>query len=575
MRGERVLLAKTFLKAALGKNRNLPSFVRANRTAFWKISYFVIAAFLILSAAWKRFSLPQDPLADTDAGYLLPALMKLSGGTFAHIQGLNVLYPGLIYLILQICADFRAISVMQHFLGLIAGGLFLATWSRLGDFFPKPRLNRVAHEAIGLLGAGIYLFSYGPIFSEMQIRSDGVCMFFEILIIWLMVQFFYYRVISPNGRKAVVYGTATAVSAFLLASLKPSFTLMGVFAVAPVIWLIVNAKGNLSGKVAFFGITVSIIVALTLTEHYHRRNDRIAKMFLPETLFVIHAKIIHAQMSADLRSGRTDIYSPEWLRLACDDLEREIQRTHDLYPKAFPILGFAPDYLKVGADSLLNQWRRQLGDERFLRFLKYWYWHSVAHRPLAFAGKVARQLAVFYSTDCPAFSVRKIFRLAPSFYTKSLVALSQPRSLELLSRIPAGTAFLERTQTLCSSNVVVQQSKLARIGHVCCARSYLAILLISLPLAGRFVLKRGSSEQLKWPALLVVLLYSASFGNVLGISVIHSMEVARYSTVLFIAALFAHLWAVRWLVEIALTTPVKERAAQCGPTIRKADNAKL
>jgi hypothetical protein len=565
----------TFLKATMGKTRDLRSFVRAKQTALWMISYFVIAAFLFLSAAWKRFSLPQDPLADTDFGYLWPALMKLSGGAFAHLQGLNFLYPGFVYLILRICTDFRAISIIQHFLGLIAGGLFLASWSRLGDFFPKPRLNRAAHEAIGLLGAGIYLLSYGPIFSEMQIRSDGVCMFFEILIFWLVVQFFYYRVISPNARKAVIYGNGVAINAFLLASLKPSFTLMALFAVAPVIWLIVNAKDNFTGKVAFFGITVPIIVALTLTEHYHRRNDQIVKMFLPETLFVIHAKIIHAQMSADLRNGETDIYSREWLQVACNDLEAEIQRTHDLYPRAFPILGFEPDYLKVGADSLLNRWRQQLGDERFLRFLKYWYWHSVAHRPLAFAGKVARQLGVFYSTDCPAFSVRKIFRLAPWFYARSLSALSEPQSLQLLSKIPAGTAFLERTQTLRFGNVVVHQNRLAQIGHVCCARSYLAILLISLPLAGWFALKRITSGESKWPAFLVVLLYSASFGNVFGISVVHSMEVARYSTVLFIAALFAQLWAIRWLIEIALTTFVNQATRGMRPTIRKVDNGKL
>jgi hypothetical protein len=563
----------TFLKAAVGKIRDLQPFVRAKQIALWKIGYFVIAAFLILSAAWKRFSLPQDPLADTDVGYLWPALTKLSGGAFAHVQGLNFLYPGWIYLILRICADFRAISVIQHFLGLIAGVLFLATWSRLGDFFPKPRLNRVAHEAIGLLGAGIYLLSYGPIFSEMQIRSDGVCMFFEILIFWLLVQFFYCRVISPNARKAIIYGTAIGVSAFLLASLKPSFTLMALFAVAPVIWLIVNAKGNFAGKVAFFAITVPIIVALTLAEHYHRRDDRIVKMFLPETLFVIHAKIIHAQMSADLKSGQTDIYSPEWLRLACDDLEREIQRTHDLYPNAFPILGFAPDYLKLGADSLLNRWRRQLGDERFLRFLKYWYWHSVAHRPLAFARKVVCQLGVFYSMDCPAFSARKIFWLAPRFYAQSLSALSQPRSLQLLSTMPAGVAYLERTQTLRFRSVVVHQTKLAQIGLICCARSYLAILLISLPLAGWFVLKRSSSGESKWPAFLVVLLYSTSFGNVFGISIIHSMEVARYSTVLFIAVLLAHLWAIRWLIEIALTTFLNQATSGMQPTIRKIDNA--
>ncbi len=214
---------------------------------------------------------------------------------------------------------------------------------------------------------------------------------------------------------------------------------------------------------------------------------------------------------------------------------------------------------------------RQLGDERFLRFLKYWYWHSVAHRPLAFAGKVACQLGVFYSMDCPAFSARKIFWLAPRFYAQSLSALSQPRSLQLLSKVPAGIAYLERTQTLRFRSVVVHQTKFAQIGHVCCARSYLAILLISLPLAGWFVLKRSSAGESKWPAVLVVLLYSASFGNVFGISVIHSIEVPRYSTVLFIAALFTQLWAIRWLIEIDPTTFINQATS---PTIRKLDNAR-
>src|SRR6266513_5990797 len=142
-----------FWKAFAGERSGFRAIFRANQIALWKIIYLVIATFLFAAAAQKRFSLPQDPLAG-DHGYLWPALMKLSGGAFAHIQGLNFLYPGMIYLILRTCADFRAISVIQHLLGLIAGGLFLATWSRLADFFPKPRLNRVAHETIGLFGAG-------------------------------------------------------------------------------------------------------------------------------------------------------------------------------------------------------------------------------------------------------------------------------------------------------------------------------------------------------------------------------------------------------------------------------------
>jgi len=315
----------------------------------------------------------------------------------------------------------------------------------------------------------------------------------------------------------------------------------------------VTIRGNFRAKLAFFGIAAAVIMVLTLTERYLRRNDQTVKTFLPETLFVIHAKIIHAQMVADLKKGETDVYSREWLRVACDDLGREMQRTHELYPRLFPVLGFEPDYLHYGADSLLSRWQHQLGGERFLRFLKYWYWHSLARRPLAFAGKIARQLRVFYSTNCPAFSARKKWPLSSWSYAGSLSALSQPQWLQLLPKIPAGSAFLERTQMLRSRNIVVRQNKGIQACHACFARTYLPILLISAPLAGWFMLKRTSSEDSKWPAFCVLFFYFANFGNVFGVSVVHSIEVPRYSTVLFITALFAQLWAMRWLIEIGLT----------------------
>ena len=538
------------VEAFARKELNLRAFVRANQGDLCRIGYFVVAAFLFVFATWKRFSLPQDPLAEGDHGYLWPALMKLSGGAFAHIQGLNFLYPGMIYLILRTCADFRAISVIQHLLGLIAGGLFLATWSRLADFFPKSRLNRVAHEAMGLFGASMYLLSNGPIFFEMQIRPDAVCMFFEILIFWLIVQFFYYRAISSNARKMVVYGIAVAINAFLLASLKPSFTLMALLAVAPVIWLILNATGNLAGKVVFFSVAVPIIVALTLTEHYLRRNDQTVKTFLPETLFVIHANIIQAQMAADLKNDKTDGYPREWLQVASDDLKKEIVRSRHQHP--FPVLGFQPNYLMNGSDSLLDHWDHQLGEEPFLRFLHYWYWHSMVKRPLAFAEEITRQLEIFYSTNCPAFRTYKILRLSSSAYAARFSAVSDSQSSTLLLHSKAGSDFLERTNQLRFADIVIRQDKRVRAWDALCARTYLAIFLLSVPLAGWFLFRRPGAEHSQWPAFLVLFLYSANFGNVLGISIIHTMEVDRYSMVLFITALLAQLYAIRWLLEIAL-----------------------
>jgi hypothetical protein len=124
--------------------------------------------------------------------------------------------------------------------------------------------------------------------------------------------------------------------------------------------------------------------------------------------------------------------------------------------------------------------------------------------------------------------------------------------LQVLSKIPAGLDFLKNTQMLRLRNIVVRQNKVVQICHVCLARTYLPILLVSVPFAGWFVLKRRASEESKLPPFFVAFFYSANFGNVFGISVVHSMEVPRYSTVLLIAALFAQLWAIRWLMEIAL-----------------------
>jgi hypothetical protein len=524
-------------------------FVGRHQAALGKLGYFGLAALLFLVAAWNRFSLPQDPLADPDA-YLWPAISKLSGGSFPHLQGLNFLYPGIIYLILRIGGDFRAITVIQHLLGLAAGALFLASWSRLAEFCRRSLLSRTTHQAIGLFGAGIYLLSTVPVWFEMRIRSDSVCMFFQVLVFWLVIQFFYYRLISPNIRKAVIYAIGAGVSGFLLASLKPSFTLMALFAVAPVFWLTATIGRNITTKLIFFAAVVSVVFSLTFTEHYLRRNDPGVKIFLPQTLFAIHAKIIHGQMVADLEKGQTGGHSAEWLRKASDDLGKEIQRTHDLYPQAFPVLGFQPDYLHYGRDSLLHRWRRELGDERFSKLMSYWYWHSLVRRPLAFVAKIVAQMRIFYSTDCPGFSARNKWPLSAWSYTRSLSVLSQSQWWKLLVKTPAGAAFVRRTEMLCSRNIVIRQNKAIQLLHVCCARTYLLVLLISVPLAGWFLLKQNDSYATNWPALWVLFFYFATFGNVLGVSVVHSMEVARYSNVLLISALFAQIWAIRWLIDV-------------------------
>jgi hypothetical protein len=257
-------------------------------------------------------------------------------------------------------------------------------------------------------------------------------------------------------------------------------------------------------------------------------------------------------MRADLDNGAVPPESRAWLESACDDLDSEIRRTHVLYPNAYPRLGYEPDYLVSVPGALLARWRHELGDPSYLQFLGYWYRHSLVNRPFAFAHKVAQQMAVFYSLDCPAFGARG--RLSPN-YNASSAALANPTIRPLLKQFPAGVSFMERTEHLRSSDVAIDEMVMVHICQKLCGRSYLALLVFTLAIAGWFFLKHKHSAGGLVPAFLVLGFYAANLGNVLGISIIHSMEVRRYSTVQFIAALFAQFWAIRWLTELGLMKP--------------------
>src|SRR5260370_18750562 len=158
-------------------------------------------------------------------------------------------------------------------------------------------------------------------------------------------------------------------------------------------------------------------------------------------------------------------------------------------------------------------------------------------------------MAVFFSLDCPAFSARR--RLSPN-YNASLAALSNPTCLRLLGQFPAGVSFVERTEHLRSSDTAIDEIGMVRSCEKFCRRSYLRLLVLALAVAGWFFLNHNHSAGGLAPVFFVLGFYAANLGNVLGFSAIHSMEVPRYSEVQFIAALFAHFWAIRWLIELGL-----------------------
>jgi len=147
---------------------------RRRGDSLWRLFYWTLLALVFVGAIWQRFRLPLDPIADPDIwGYLSPALRKLTGAEFGHTNGRNFIYPGFVFLVLRRFADFRAITIAQHFLGLLAGAVFLLTWKRARIFVPNPRIGRVAHDPLGLVGAAIFLLQWQTIVFEKEIRPKA------------------------------------------------------------------------------------------------------------------------------------------------------------------------------------------------------------------------------------------------------------------------------------------------------------------------------------------------------------------------------------------------------------------
>ncbi len=156
----------------------------------WPWCYWLAVVAIFAMAAWQRFVLPLDPIADPDTwGYLSPALRKLLGAEFGHTHGRNFVYPGFVFLVLRVFGDFRAIVIAQHFLGLVAGAILLLTWRRSRALVPDSRIGRFTHDCLGLIPVAIFLFAGEPIRFEMQLRPEGLAAFLIGITLYFALRF--------------------------------------------------------------------------------------------------------------------------------------------------------------------------------------------------------------------------------------------------------------------------------------------------------------------------------------------------------------------------------------------------
>ena len=519
----------------------------------WRLCYWTALAFIFTWAVWQRFALPLDPIADPDTwGYLSPALRKLTGAEFGHTQSRNFLYPGFLYLVLRCFGDFRAIGVVQHLLGLAAGGLFLLTWRRLRVFVPDSLVNPSLHDAFGLAGTAIYLLASDTNRTETQLRPEGVCAFLISINLYFAVQFISCSFLERRRTDAVVCGNAIVLTSLLLGSAKPSFWFAAIVVMVPVVAFFL--RQNWWRQKIALGLAIAVTAALVLwPERILSRKDAESQTFLPTMLFVIHADLIRDQMAEDLKENAHLPYSREWLERVYAALDSEIGKSQTNYPGHYPSLKFNPEYLWFDPSSITTQLRREFGSNvsALCDFYRFYYWRTWQRRPFRALQKVARQFSIYYYPDCPAYAPMKIWPLM-DVYERAATSLDSEDYRKIARSLPALTDFMQRTKSLAENAPAIKQQGLLRHVLADLAVSYLSLLLLALILSTIIFWKQARWRRLKWLAALVLFGSAYNAASCLEVAIVNSLEVHRYITVQMYSTLLTQFLAFWLILEFAL-----------------------
>jgi hypothetical protein len=524
---------------------------------FWSGAFILFAW-----AAWSRFALPLDPIADPDTwGYLSPALRKLTGAEFGHTNGRNFIYPGFLYLVLRVFRDFRAITVVQHFFGLLAGGILVLTWRRARVFVLDPRVGYAVHTGLGLVAATIFLLASDPIRFEMQLRPEGVCAFLISVNLYFVIQFTACFFVERRQASSVAYGVAAVFSAILLASAKPSFWLASIVVLLPVAMFFVQ-RGLIWQKIALGGGAALSAALLLLPEHFLARNDPASQTFLPTTLFVIHANLIRDQMADDLTRGAKVPYPREWLGHVQRALSDEIAKSLAVRSGIYSTLGFDPDYLMYDRSSIAARLRREFGGNipALCAFYRFYYWRIWRQRPLVVLKKIGRQMAIFYAPLCPAYNYGKSLSVTDA-HNRGVISLDiQSRRQIWAAYLPAAD-FMSRAKSVPPRVAVIHQPRYVRLALSVMAVTHLPLLLIAAALGTVVLTQERHRRRLGWLAALVLLGYLCNAAACLEVAVIHSLEIRRYITVQMFLTLFVQFLALWFILEFALEMRVRAKSS--------------
>ena len=523
-----------------------------NRPRLHAAAFHAAWIFLLLCAAWGRFSLPLTPAIDKDfGGYLHPALGALTGHGFEHAEGRAILYPGLVYALLAVFRDFRAITILQHTLGLATGLLLLATWCAAWCALRPARTPRWLYDLAGLAMFAVFLFTPQPVQFEFLIRPDVICPFFAALSFFLLVRFLLAWRVEKNSRAMFGFAVAAVFVSFVLPSLKPSYWLSSLFTTIPVWCALFDRREKIARRLLMAALPLATVwLLLLLPERLSSRGDTGSATFLPESLFSIHALIIREQLAADVATPDPAVpYPPEKLRATLALLDAGIASVQFNSPGHMVSLGYDADWL-LYRDPFFTKMAE--ADhwvlEPRLGFYRYYYRRTWQKMPGPMLRKVGIQLGLFYNLACPAYcnhgwDMRK-------YYVRADELLHGPDEQAAIDAWPPAQTYRATVAQLKDHATEIPVRKILRHTIDRLGNCYLPGLLAYLAALPWICWRAERRARFGVFAAILATGYAFNFGNNLGIAILHTLEVSRYTYIQFATTVLTEMLTGIFLIEV-------------------------
>ena len=505
----------------------------------------MVAAGLIV-----RSRLPAVPMADGDTwGYLHPALCWLSGLGFQQTFGRDWLYPALLAGILKVSGNFCAVTYVQRFLGLT--GIFiwwLVGWSWLRLLPAQRPAWRWMCFVITLLFFLLYALSPRQALLENTIRPEGMMAFFEMAYLYCLISFFFARWKWRRTGSTIAFGAATLGFSFALLLLKPSWGLSFGFSL---LCLVAGAFGRTTWQMRLGPLLVGaipIVFLFSLPRFFGFQRDSESELFLPCTLVSIHAAQI-LETNPNKGSPNSGVADPIFYR----ELSKVFGPAKK-NPGNYDSLGFDADYILYASDVFpIIQRQKRWSDHELARACYAAYFRAWRHAPLSMLQKVGNQIWLF------------LFPRAGDFY-------STASTVDLTHELVISRPFLPADGELSPSVQNIYQSYLQSLGRPKMSPShplgfgvfakfalFLAWisfwlqLVFSVALAAICLSRSGRAWR--FAGLVIVGVLGATYGNVLTIAVVHSLDVVRYRISYAPGFLLGLAMMSNYLLLLALAKP--------------------